>query len=180
MPTRAEQKAATRERLIDAAGLVIAAQGLEGATVHEIAATAGVTTGALYASFASKADLVEAFLAERSIDLSSTPLDVVAHDLGERLEEALQGSPLSGRLLLELLAGGTRDDAVRRRVAAAVLANVEALAARIEHEGLVTRLPAWESALLLQVLVAGTISLREVLGAELPPALLTEAVQVLL
>lgn len=180
MRTRAEQKAATRERLIDAAGLVIAGKGLDGATVNEIAAAAGVTTGALYASFSCKADLVAAFLAERNVDLSATPLDVVASDLGERLEEALESSPLSGRLVVELLAGGSRDDAVRSRMAAAVLANVEALTARLEREGVQTRLPARDTALLLQVLVAGTVSLREVLGPELPPALLTEAVRVLL
>jgi AcrR family transcriptional regulator len=180
MPIRAQQKAATRERLIDATGLVIAAKGLDGATVQEIARTAGVTTGALYASFASRADLIEAFLRERSTDLSETPLDVVAKDLGQRLEAALQASPLSARLLVELIAGGSRDEAVRERLASSVLANVSDLAARIEREGLATRLPARDAALLLQVLVAGTITLREVLREQLPPALLTEAVQVLL
>jgi AcrR family transcriptional regulator len=175
MRTRSEQKAATRERLVDAVGLVVAARGLEGATVGGIAAAAGVTTGALYASFASKADILTAYLTERSTDLSSVPVDAVAADLGERLEAALQADPLAGRLVVELLAAGPRDEVVRARLAEAVLASVDELARRLEAEGVGTVLGARETALLLQVLVAGTVALREVLGAELPPSLLTSA-----
>lgn len=44
----------TRQRLLDAAASVFAAKGYEGASVSDIAAAAGFTKGAFYASFSSK------------------------------------------------------------------------------------------------------------------------------
>lgn len=63
--TRAESRAQTRRRLLEAAADVVARRGFAGATVEEIAATAGYTTGALYANFANKDDLLVALLAHR-------------------------------------------------------------------------------------------------------------------
>ncbi len=54
--TRREQHARTRRELIDAATRVFAARGLD-ASIDEIAAEAGYTKGAFYASFASKEEL---------------------------------------------------------------------------------------------------------------------------
>ena len=48
---------ATRQRLLEAAGRVFAAKGYEGASVSDIAAAAGFTKGAFYASFASKEEV---------------------------------------------------------------------------------------------------------------------------
>jgi AcrR family transcriptional regulator len=52
----------TRERLLDAAARVFELKGYEGATVALIAKEAGLTTGAIYAHFTSKADLLVAAL----------------------------------------------------------------------------------------------------------------------
>ncbi|HEV3093855.1 MAG TPA: TetR/AcrR family transcriptional regulator [Solirubrobacteraceae bacterium] len=54
---RDEQKALTRQRLIEAADAVFATQGFCGASVEEIARRAGATTGALYSNFSGKEDL---------------------------------------------------------------------------------------------------------------------------
>ena len=51
------RSASTRRRLIDAAGGVFAAKGYEGASVSDIAAVAGFTKGAFYASFSSKEEI---------------------------------------------------------------------------------------------------------------------------
>ena len=51
---RARSQAETRERLLDAARRVLAAEGYAGASIDRIAATAGYTKGAFYANFASK------------------------------------------------------------------------------------------------------------------------------
>ena len=51
------RSASTRRRLIDAAGEVFAAKGYEGASVSDIAAAAGFTKGAFYASFSSKEEI---------------------------------------------------------------------------------------------------------------------------
>lgn len=51
---RARSQAETRERLLDAAREVLAAEGYAGASIDRIAATAGYTKGAFYANFPSK------------------------------------------------------------------------------------------------------------------------------
>ena len=65
--TRAETKSRTRDRLISAAAHVFAQHGLKATTLDEIAETAGLTKGAVYSNFESKADLALAVL-ERQID----------------------------------------------------------------------------------------------------------------
>jgi AcrR family transcriptional regulator len=55
--TRAEAKARTREQLLDAATRVFARKGYAGASVEEIAESAGYSIGALYSNFASKEQL---------------------------------------------------------------------------------------------------------------------------
>ena len=55
--TRAERQRKTREELLDAATRLFAARGFGGASIDEIAAAAGYTSGAIYANFAGKEDL---------------------------------------------------------------------------------------------------------------------------
>ena len=63
--TRAEQKAATRSRLLDAAAKVFAHAGMQQASIDQVAAHAGFTKGAFYANFASKEELFLAMLDDR-------------------------------------------------------------------------------------------------------------------
>lgn len=58
--SRAEQKAAMRIRLIDAARSLFGYGGYEGVTVREIALAAGVSTGAIFSRFGDKDGLFEA------------------------------------------------------------------------------------------------------------------------
>ena len=176
MPTRAEQKAATRARLLDAAAVLVASKGVEGATVDAIASAAGVTTGALYASFRTKADLLRALVTERNEDTSGIPVEALADDIGERWDRVQSDDPITARLLQQLLSAAARDDVLREVLAEALMRSVVGLAERVERERLPLRLDAYEAALLLQVLAAGTISLRPVLGDALPASLLTTAV----
>jgi AcrR family transcriptional regulator len=55
-PERRRQR--TREALLDAAAVVFAQRGFQGASLDEIAATAGYTRGAIYKHFADKEDLL--------------------------------------------------------------------------------------------------------------------------
>ena len=65
--TRAEAKARTRDQLLDAAARVFAQRGYAGASVEEIAESAGYSTGALYSNFDSKEQLfLELMSAKRS------------------------------------------------------------------------------------------------------------------
>ena len=59
---RAEGKARSRLRLLAAAKQLVMERGYEGATVREIAAAAGLSTGAVFASFADKAELFDAVM----------------------------------------------------------------------------------------------------------------------
>jgi len=55
--TRHERQAQTRARLIEAAAKVFARRGYHGASVEEIAAEAGFSTGAVYSNFSGKEEL---------------------------------------------------------------------------------------------------------------------------
>jgi AcrR family transcriptional regulator len=61
--------AETRERLLRAAADVFARRGYDGTRVADIAAAAGVSNGALYAHFGSKAELLVAALREHGRQL---------------------------------------------------------------------------------------------------------------
>jgi AcrR family transcriptional regulator len=64
--TRAETKARTRERLLDAAAEVFSRKGFAGASVDDVAEAAGYTTGALYSNFGGKDALFVELLASRN------------------------------------------------------------------------------------------------------------------
>src|SRR2546423_10413157 len=66
--TREQSKAHTRERLLEAARSVFASSGFHGASVEEIAATAGFSTGALYSNFDGKEDLFLALLEREYVE----------------------------------------------------------------------------------------------------------------
>lgn len=53
-----EKRERTRRRLVEAAFAVVAERGFHAATVDQISAAAGVSTGALYANFKTKDDLL--------------------------------------------------------------------------------------------------------------------------
>lgn len=63
--TRAEQKAQTRQSLLEAAGDVFRRRGFSGSSVEEIAETAGFTRGAFYSNFDSKEQLFIELLHDR-------------------------------------------------------------------------------------------------------------------
>src|SRR4249920_1855864 len=63
--TPERRRALTRRHLLEAAGVVFARQGFHGATLDEVAATAGFTKGAVYSNFTSKDDLFLALLDDR-------------------------------------------------------------------------------------------------------------------
>jgi TetR/AcrR family transcriptional repressor of nem operon len=60
-----EHTAETRRRILDAAGRRFKADGLDGSGIAVLMSDAGLSNGAFYAHFASKADLVEAVVSEQ-------------------------------------------------------------------------------------------------------------------
>ncbi len=111
--------AETRERLLSAAADIFAERGYDGTRVADIAAAAGVSNGALYAHFASKAELLvqalrahgrrllaDAFAADP--DRSITDLLLVVGRWLPRRRDA------RGYLVVEALLAARRDEDVAR------------------------------------------------------------------
>jgi TetR/AcrR family transcriptional regulator, cholesterol catabolism regulator len=61
---RAQSKLKTRRRVLDAARELFMERGYEAATIRDIASEAGLSTGAVFASFVDKTDLFNAVMAE--------------------------------------------------------------------------------------------------------------------
>ena len=110
--------AGTRERLLRAAADVFARRGYDGARVSDIAETAGLSNGALYAYFGSKAELLVGALRAHGRRLMD---DVVASPSRSISEQLLAtGRSLRRRrdpeayLVVEALAAARRDPDVAR------------------------------------------------------------------
>ena len=67
--TAVRRRAATRERLLDAARIVLAGEGIQGASVEHICDQAGFTRGAFYSNFTSKDELLLALCERESEDM---------------------------------------------------------------------------------------------------------------
>lgn len=76
--TPERRRAMTRRYLLDAATLVFAEKGFQGATLDEVAMTAGFSKGAVYSNFASKEDLFLGLLEDRMEQLFEATLRVIA------------------------------------------------------------------------------------------------------
>ncbi|GAA2293600.1 TetR/AcrR family transcriptional regulator [Nonomuraea roseoviolacea subsp. roseoviolacea] len=111
--------AETRERLLRAAADVFARRGYDGTRVADIAAAAGVSNGALYAHFGSKAELLVAALRAHGRRLLA---DLLAADPGRSVTDVLLVAGRSlprrpdpdGHLIVEALVAAHRDEEVAR------------------------------------------------------------------
>lgn len=106
--------AGTRERLLRAAADVFARRGYDGTRVSEISAAAGLTNGAMYAHFASKAELLVAALRVHGRRLLT---DLIAADPSRSITDLLLVTGRSlrrrrdadGYLVIEALTAARRD-----------------------------------------------------------------------
>jgi AcrR family transcriptional regulator len=109
--------AETRDRLLRAAADVFARRGYDGTRVADIAATAGVSNGALYAHFGSKAELLVAalracghqMLAELFATDPDRPITELLLEVGRSLRRPRDAS---GYLSVEALVAARRDEDV--------------------------------------------------------------------
>jgi AcrR family transcriptional regulator len=79
MRVTAQTKAATRERIIDAARQLFAAKGFEASTTRDIADAAGIASGTLFNYFATKEDIVASLAAE---SVAETNLEFAGREMG--------------------------------------------------------------------------------------------------
>ncbi|HEY3724812.1 MAG TPA: TetR/AcrR family transcriptional regulator [Acidimicrobiia bacterium] len=111
--TTVATEASTRDRLVTAAIEVFVDQGYEQARVQDIARAAGLTTGAIYANFRDKRELLLAAIADRSAAEVETLLQAAANTPPRDLLAAL-GSRIAFRendrpLLLDAVVASERD-----------------------------------------------------------------------
>ncbi|MDR8412005.1 TetR/AcrR family transcriptional regulator [Nonomuraea sp. 3-1Str] len=111
--------AETRERLLRAAADVFGQRGYDGTRVADIAAAAGVSNGALYAHFGSKAELLVAALRAHGrrllADLFAADPDRSATDLLLVIGRWLpRRRDPSGHLIVQALVAARRDEEVAR------------------------------------------------------------------
>jgi AcrR family transcriptional regulator len=132
----------TRAALLDAAAEVFARRGLDGATLEEIAETAGFTRGAVYHHFASKEDLFLAVIARHDEELlagfgpevlGSLPPDPAATIARWREVHATDRREVA--LRLELHSQALRNETLRARLVEVDEAAVAATAARLREIG---------------------------------------------
>jgi AcrR family transcriptional regulator len=109
--------AETRDRLLHAAADAIAERGYDGARVADIAAAAGVTRGAMYAHFDSKADLLVCALRTHGRRILAEVFTASPERSIAGLLTAVAGGPprlrdAKGHLLVEALVAARRDKEV--------------------------------------------------------------------
>jgi AcrR family transcriptional regulator len=166
--TREQSRAATRERLLNAARTVFARSGFHGASVEEIASEAAFSTGALYSNFDGKEDLFLALM-EREIDRHARDIERAVSERASMSARAAGGArewmstierePELVLLFMEFWGYGMRDPDVRPQVAAR-FASVRArltklIADGVRDFGVELELPAEQLAIAIDALADG-------------------------
>ena len=136
---RRRDLATTRAALLDAAAEVFARRGLDGATLDEIAETAGFTRGAVHHHFASKEELFLEVIARHDAELLAgfgpDVLGSLPPDSGSgvaRWKELHSDDRREVALRLELRSHALRNDLLRALVVEVHKEAVGATAARLE------------------------------------------------
>ena len=165
-----DQKQATRERILEAAGRRFKQNGIDGAGVAALMADAGLTNGAFYAHFDSKEDLVANVLADQlhaqrqSVDAESPDpagleAFIRAYLSPEHRDQPADGCP-SAALLDEI---ARRPAATRQIFTDALMGVIDDIAARLDPMDVAA---ARVDALTIFGLMVGTLQLARTLTDE--------------
>ena len=119
--TREQRRARTREELLAAATRVFAARGFNGASVDDVAADAGYTTGAVYSNFGGKEDLFlsafEQHIARHAHEVTDAVAEQGTPGAAAQWMAFLGDAPEMFLLFVEYWAWAVRDPARRERYA---------------------------------------------------------------
>src|SRR5689334_9357042 len=162
-----DQKQATRQRILEAAGRRFKEDGLDGAGVAAVMSDAGLTNGAFYAHFASKEDLVANVLADQ-LRAQRQSLDAQAPDRAgleafvraylspQHRDQCADGCP-SAALLDEI---ARRPDATRQVFTDALVGVIDDIASHLDPADVEA---ARTDALTVFGLMVGTLQLARAL-----------------
>jgi AcrR family transcriptional regulator len=185
--TRVERKERTRSDLLEAARRVFLRRGFHGASLDEIAETAGYTKGAVYSNFSDKDALFLAVLEEHyagrveaytAIMLDGDSLDETFRAISTFMAEADQREPHWLPLLAEFTAHAARREELRRsyvevrRHFLEAIANLIAMVA--SRHGATLRVTPLEAARASSILARGFSADRTLDPAALPPSMFVE------
>jgi len=133
--TQASRRAATRARLLRAAGTEFARRGYHGTSLDDVAARAGLSKGALYHHFESKEDLFLTLLEERLEErLREVAGALDAGDAAARFTAGVERNPRWAPLLFEFVAFSARDPRLRERFRERFLLRVRAVVTPLVEE----------------------------------------------
>jgi len=172
---RESGKAETRQALLEAAAEVIASKGYEKASLAEIAKRAGLTTGAVYSTYGSKWDLMQAVIdqlmrttaaeqIQRSPDLEPTAdlsLNEMLDQAATQMHELVAETDLYklGALQFEAMLLAIRNPAILDGMAEATrahrAASADAIAESAAQSGHTLPLPPELTAALLNIVSQG-------------------------
>ena len=169
--TRAEAKARTREQLLAAAARVFARKGYSGASVEEIAESAGYSIGALYSNFAGKEQLFLELMSaqgERRVHEVASILDVEdpVDALVRLLDRSAERDPDLVALRAEFWLYAVRNpdamDALTAQRREQVDALIGVIGAAMERRGVPLDVPAAEVATLVLAMFQGLVRQRRI------------------
>jgi TetR/AcrR family transcriptional repressor of nem operon len=177
-----DQKQATRQRILEAAGRRFKQDGIDGAGVAALMADAGLTNGAFYAHFDSKEDLVANVLADQlhaqrqSVDAESPDRAGLEAFIRSYLSPEHRDQPADGCPSAALLDEIARRPAATRQVFTDELMGVvDDIAARLDPTDVAA---ARVDALTIFGLMVGTLQLaRTLTDRDLSDQLLARAVK---
>lgn len=159
---------AARQRLIDAALVIIDRDGIDGARLRDIVAEAGLTTGSLYWFFKNRRQLINAALADRYVDKMRSVLEVTRTILDSSLDSV---DPLD--LALQEAAQPDRPDRVAAR-----RERIQVLAAALDDPVLARQLAEVTRSFTEQVIEAITAAqARGLVRADVDPLALATVIQ---
>ena len=176
-----DQKQATRQRILEAAGRRFKQDGIDGAGVAALMSDAGLTNGAFYAHFASKEDLVANVLADQLLtqrqSVDAQPPDregleafVRSYLSPQHRDQCAEGCP-SAALLDEI---ARRPAATRQVFTHELMGVIDDIAARLDPADIAA---ARADALAVFGLMVGTLQLaRALTGRDLSDQLLARGV----
>ena len=138
--TREESRAHTRSCLMAAAGRIFSREGLQQASIDEVAEEAGYTKGAFYANFRSKEELFLAMLDERfaarleqieRVLSSDDTLEGQTRRAGADFVDAMRADPEWERLFFEFAAYAARNPEFREELVTRYRSLRDAIAAAL-------------------------------------------------
>jgi AcrR family transcriptional regulator len=177
LPKRERTKAA----LIEAFWAVVAEAGFAGASLETVARRAGMSRGAIYSNFASRAELLLAAAGARGLNINrdfSRPgtLPEQLRWFAEGLVAALPNAPGTQLWHAELLLHIATDPALKAHVAEGFAGLFDVMAAQLDaqHQGELA-LPAHSLALAIQSMAMGFVYQAILSPKAVPPSAVLEA-----